>query len=217
MEECFLLLILINVGVNKLVAVHRGFHTYEKTSFRHHPLWEIPIELKRRMPELPLITDPSHISGKRSYISEISQRALNLGFDGLMIESHINPDEALSDSKQQLTPKRLSEILDTLKYRITDASNSEHSNKLESLRDAIDEIDEQLLLTLSRRMKLINEIGVYKEKHNISILQIRRWNNILESRLKVGEDIGLRQEFLVKMLKLVHQESVSLQQNILNL
>ncbi|MBU0488671.1 MAG: bifunctional 3-deoxy-7-phosphoheptulonate synthase/chorismate mutase type II [Bacteroidetes bacterium] len=202
-------------GITRLAAVHRGFYSYEKTKYRNVPLWEIPIELKRRYPTLPLLTDPSHLCGETELISEVSQRALDMGFDGLMIESHFRPESALSDARQQLTPSALAEMLSGLKVRNIEPAPTAESDMLESLRAIIDETDEQILHALSRRIEVVKEIGALKKERNLTVLQIKRWNNIISSRLESGEKLGIEQKFLMKILAMVHEESIRIQTEIM--
>ena len=200
-------------GINKLLAIHRGFYFSNKTPFRNAPMWEIPIELKRRIPNLPIICDPSHICGKRSLLKDISQKALDLEMDGLMIESHINPDKALTDPQQQITPSNLKILLDSLVSRKPEG-NVEFETKLEKLRSEIDKIDAELIDILSRRMGIIDEIGTYKSQNNITILQLKRWRQIVEDRLGAGLESGLQEDFLQKLLEIVHVESIRRQTEI---
>ena len=202
-------------GINRIIAVHRGFHYYQRQQTRNSPMWEIPIELKRLYPGLPIICDPSHISGKRDHIFGISQKALDLEMNGLMIESHIDPASAQTDSTQQLTPAKLHEILGKLVIRKTNG-NIEFQSKLESLRAEIDKIDAELLNILSQRMKIIAEIGEYKKQNNITILQIKRWREMIHERLDTGMKTGLSREFLLNLLELVHNESIQTQIDIMN-
>lgn len=198
---------LYKAGVGKIGAVHRGFSQFEKKLYRNEPIWQIPIELKRRYPELTLICDPSHIGGKRELIQTISQQAFDLKYDGLMIETHCNPDNALSDSEQQVTPERLKEILDKLKIRDNEGS----SEYIYYLRQQIDEIDNNLLMMLTNRMNVSRSLGRYKKEHNMPILQSDRYNMILQDRTKTGEELHLRKEFVEEIVKLLHEESVRVQ------
>jgi len=200
-------------GIKKLVAVHRGFYFFDKTPYRNSPMWEIPIELKRLVPNLPVICDPSHISGKRELLAEISQKALDLEMNGLMIESHIDPENALTDQEQQIDPKELYRLISSLVKR-SERGNIDFESKLEELRTEIDKIDVELINILSRRMSLVDEIGQYKKDHNITILQLKRWSNIVQDRLKTGMDSGLKKEFLQKLLEIVHIESIYRQTEI---
>lgn len=203
-------------GVNKLVAIHRGFYSLNKSLFRNPPMWEIPIELKREIPNLPILVDPSHIGGTTNLIPHISQKAMDLEMDGLMIESHYRPNSALSDAEQQITPEQLRNILDNLIIRDR-AGSTEFQNKLAEYRTQIDEIDDELLNILSKRMNIVNEIGLYKKDHKITILQLKRWSFIIENRIQKGVEQGLNNDFLVKLLKLIHIESMRIQTEIMNI
>ncbi len=200
-------------GINKLVAIHRGFYFFNKTPFRNAPMWEIPIELKRRIPNLPIICDPSHICGKRELLKDVAQKALDLEMDGLMIESHIDPNKALTDPQQQITPSNLKVLLRSLVSR-KPQGNVEFETKLEKLRSEIDKIDAELIDILSKRMGIIDEIGAYKSQNNITILQLKRWGQIVDDRLSSGLESGLHEEFLQKLLEIVHVESIRRQTEI---
>ncbi|MCD4695200.1 MAG: bifunctional 3-deoxy-7-phosphoheptulonate synthase/chorismate mutase type II [Bacteroidales bacterium] len=200
-------------GITKIAAVHRGFYFFDKTPYRNAPMWEIPIELKRRVPHIPMICDPSHICGERELLQEVAQKALDLEMDGLMIESHIDPDNAITDPQQQITPGELEKLISSLIVR-NEKGTIEFENKLEELRTEIDKIDAELLQILSRRMSLVEEIGKYKSDHNITILQLKRWSNIVNDRLKTGVNSGLSKDFLLKLLENVHTESIRKQTEI---
>jgi len=202
-------------GINKLIAVHRGFSSFEKTSYRNAPLWEIPIELKRLHPQLPIICDPSHICGNTNMLLEVSQKALDLEMNGLMIESHIEPEVALTDAKQQVTPVQLSNLISNLIIRKS-SGNKEFENELEKLRAEIDIIDRKLLHILTERMNIVEKIGEYKREHNITILQIKRWNEILRDRSIIADKLDLNKDFLLEILRFVHQESIQRQVDIMN-
>jgi len=201
-------------GISKIVAIHRGFYPYEKTKFRNIPKWEIPIELKRKFHNLPIICDPSHISGNTNYIQEISQKALDLNFNGLMIETHNNPKIALSDSEQQLTPKKLEQLLKALIIRTSPIVVNKEV--LQQYREQIDSIDQQMLELLSKRMDVIDKIGKYKLNNNITIFQLRRWENILKTRTELGVKMGLNNTFIKEILQLMHKESIQIQNKIMN-
>lgn len=203
-------------GITKLAAVHRGFSVYGQNDYRNPPQWEIPIELKRRIPELPIITDPSHICGNRELLFSVAQRAMDLNFDGLFIESHINPAVALSDKDQQITPAELKNLLSRLIVRNPDAKGNEQIENLEGLRRQIDQWDDELLRTLGNRMKISEKIGRYKKEQNITILQPNRWNEILQDRLAKGSKLGLSEEFIIKLFKDIHQESINFQNKVMN-
>ena len=205
-----------SVGITKIGAIHRGFSSFDKTAYRNAPMWEIPIELKMLCPELPILCDPSHISGNRELIKSISQKALDLELDGLMIETHFNPEIALSDAKQQLTPHQLSIVLSQLTFRDKQSSNENVVNRLEQLRQVIDELDEDLLNKFASRMDVIEKIGKYKKENNITILQLDRWEQTLKNRLFIAEKAGLNADFTKKLLELVHQESIRIQVEVMN-
>ncbi len=203
-------------GLRKIGVIHRGFSTYGKSKYRNVPQWQLPIEIKRRFPDLLMICDPSHISGKREYIHEISQQAMDLGFDGLIVESHICPEIALSDAAQQVTPMNLSEILGKLIIREVDSENVEYKENIDELRAKIDVIDNDLLDLLASRMKVSDEIGKYKKQNNITILQPGRWDSILGKVFEKGTAKGLDNEFLEKVFKAIHQASIDRQTAIMN-
>ena len=202
-------------GIKDIAAVHRGFYPFQDTNLRNLPKWELAIEIKSIFPKIPIINDPSHISGNRKYIAEIAQKALNLNFDGLMIETHINPSEALSDSNQQITPETLINLLDNLQIRKASSNNIEFSEILERYREQIDSIDYQLLELLSKRMKIVKDIGEYKLKNNVTIFQLKRWLDIILTRKEFGQSIGLDEQFIKKLLSLVHRESIRKQSEIM--
>jgi chorismate mutase len=201
-------------GVKNVYAIHRGFYPYEKTHLRNIPRWEIPIELARRLPEVKIICDPSHIAGKPEYIKEISQRAINLNMCGLMVETHYNPKIALSDKEQQITPENLAKIISELNFRKTFTDNSEYQNSLNDLREKIDAIDFQLIDMLEHRFKLVDEIGNLKKDNNITILQLERWKSIIESRLNYANQDNISKDFLLKVLQMIHKESILRQNKI---
>jgi len=203
-------------GIKKLAAIHRGFSTYDKTKYRNHPQWQIPIELKRRIPNLPIICDPSHISGKRELIYEISQEAMDLDFDGLLVESHMCPDKAWSDASQQVTPQRLKEITDKIVLR-KPVIGEKPRTALDELRQQIDKLDTDVLEILKTRMEISEAIGKYKKENNITILQTRRYDEIMNNRKEKGLKMGLSEEFLVKLFESIHEESVTRQNKIMNL
>ncbi len=202
-------------GVARLGAVHRGFSTYSKSRFRNAPYWELPIELKRRMPDLPLICDNSHICGNRDDLAEIAQQALDLQYDGLMTEVHCSPDEAWSDARQQVTPFRYQEIVRSLMVRRESTDDSGFSDNLEQIRHKIDEIDLEMLNLMARRMRLAEDIGRIKRKNNIAILQTARWNEILERGFAQGRERNLSEAFVEKFLNAVHQESIAHQKSVM--
>jgi chorismate mutase len=203
-----------NAGITKLAAIHRGFYTYDNKPYRNLPMWEIPIELKRLLPQLPVFTDPSHISGNRSLIAGVAQRALDLSMDGLMIESHIDPDCALTDAAQQITPQQLLELLEKLVIR-HEFGNTEFENKLEKLRFDIDQLDHELMNILARRNEKNKQIGHYKKENGITVLQMDRLRKMIQERMGYGMKLNLDPSFVLKLLQLVHKESVRLQTNIM--
>ena len=201
-----------NAGVRHIAAVHRGFSSYGLETYRNTPFWHIPIELKRRLPGLQLICDPSHIGGRRDLIAPLAQEALDLGFDGVMIESHTTPDEALSDSAQQITPKELSRIATSLVTR----RNTAPSANLTRLRGLIDNLDDQLIEILGRRMEISREIGVLKKENAMAVLQPRRYELLMTTRLEQARAAGLSQEFMRNIFASIHEESVAQQTGLLN-
>jgi chorismate mutase len=203
-------------GIKRLGAIHRGFSAYEKTSYRNQPNWQLPIELRRRIPDLPMICDPSHISGTREFIHEISQKALDLNYDGLMIESHIDPDNALSDSQQQLTPGELNELLSRLILRNPSPSDPRLLDVLGELRQQIDIFDDHLIDLIEQRMKVAETIGRYKKENNITILQSLRWDEIVKRVMIKGKTKGLSTEMIDTIFKAIHQESINHQMRIMN-
>lgn len=204
-----------NAGVTQLGAIHRGFSSYAKSKFRNAPYWELAIELRRRMPELPLICDNSHICGNRVDLLEVAQQALDLNYDGLMTEVHHNPDAAWSDAKQQITAFAYAELTNHLVLRRETTDNADFLEHIEDLRHKIDEVDLELLNLLARRMRLAEDIGRYKKRNNISVLQSGRWNEILEKAYEQGRARNLQDEFIEKYLTAVHQESIAHQMRIM--
>jgi len=203
-------------NIQKLGVIHRGFSTYEKTKYRNNPEWQIAIDFQNRFPDLPLICDPSHITGKRDMIQEVSQQALDLNYDGLIIETHIDPDNAWSDVAQQVTPSVLKQILIDLRVRkITDDAD-EFTQKMTKLRTQIDDYDRKILEILGNRMQIADQIGWLKKEKNVAILQNKRWNEILEKMIQDGTQKGLSEEFVVHLFKAIHQESISHQEIIMN-
>jgi chorismate mutase len=203
-------------GITKLGAIHRGFSSSEKTKYRNVPQWQVAIELHQRIPNLPIICDPSHIAGRADLVFEISQQAMDLGQDGLIIESHPNPKIALSDGKQQLTPDEVGQLIKNLKIREATTDNIKFTQSLEELRAKIDMIDEEILAIIQRRMNVVKEIGKNKKENNIRILQTDRWMQIIEKAKQKGNSKGLSDEFIEKLFKAIHQESINIQTEILN-
>jgi len=204
-----------HAGIDQIAAIHRGFSSHEQTIFRNIPHWQVPIELRRRIPDLPIITDPSHICGNRALLYDVSQKAMDLNFDGLIIETHNNPDKALSDAKQQLTPEGLKNLLDRLILRDPEV-NEELMLTLAELRDQIDKLDDKIINLLDQRMRVSEQIGAYKKENNITILQTKRWDDMLRSRLNLGAKKGLSDEMISKIFRAVHQESINKQTQIMN-
>ena len=202
------------VGIRKIAAIHRGFSAFEPTKLRNIPKWEIPIELKLQFPSLSIINDPSHIAGKREYIKEIAQYALDLNMSGLMIETHIIPQTALSDSKQQLTPENLAKLLSKFEYRVSENNNPTFMNKLEQFRHKIDSIDHQIIELLAYRMDTVENIAKYKAENNVSIFQLKRWREIISDRLKFANEHNLDNDFVKNLLELVHTESIKKQKSV---
>jgi len=203
-------------GVKQIGLIHRGFSSYGNTEYRNAPMWHLAIEMKRRNPGMMIINDPSHICGRRDILLDVAQKAIDLDFDGLMIESHIDPDNAWSDAKQQVTPERLAEMLDTIVWRKEDVNSEAYHAALEKLRQQINHLDDEMMQILGQRMKIADQIGKYKKENNITILQTNRWNEILERAFNRGEKLGLGKEFITKYLDAVHMESINHQTKIMN-
>jgi chorismate mutase len=207
---------LYSANIKNLGVIHRGFSTYEKTRYRNNPEWQIAIELQNRFPDLPLICDPSHITGKRDMIFEVSQTALDLNFNGLMIETHTDPDNAWSDAAQQVTPETLIQMMEDLKIRKETDTEADYRNALNTLRTQIDVIDHQLIDILGKRMKIADAIGELKKDKNVAVLQSKRWNEILGKMILEGEQNKLSEEFILRVFKAIHQESINHQEKIMN-
>jgi chorismate mutase len=207
---------LYNAGIEKLGVIHRGFSTYEKTKYRNIPEWQIAIELQNRFPDLPLLIDPSHITGDREMILEVTQEALDLNYDGMIIETHYDPDNAWSDAAQQVTPTALKQIFVDLKVRKLDDKSTEYTQKMTKLRANIDILDASLLDLLGKRMKVADQIGLVKKGANVAVLQNKRWNEILGKMILEGEKKGLTEEFVLRMFKAIHQESIGHQDKVIN-
>lgn len=207
---------LYNAGIKNLGLIHRGFSTYEKTKYRNIPEWQIPIEIQNRFPDLPIICDPSHITGKRDMVQEVSQQALDLNFDGLIIETHTDPDNAWSDASQQVTPVVLKQMFQDLRVRKETDLADDYTQKMNALRTQIDEYDRKLLEVLGGRMQIADQIGALKKEKNVAILQNKRWNEILEKMTISGEEKGLSRDFIMQLFKAIHQESIHHQEKIIN-
>lgn len=203
-------------GIDRVGAIHRGFSTYETEKYRNQPRWQVAIELKRTFPDITLICDSSHICGSRPLLEQVSQKALDLNYDGIMLEVHPNPDAALSDAKQQITPEAFKALKDRLVYRPSESNNSAFQETLQNLRLQIDEIDDEIVSLMNSRMQIIDSIGAYKKRNNISILQTKRWSEILERCIAKGEDLGMNPQFIRNYLQAIHQESINRQHTILN-
>jgi chorismate mutase len=207
---------LYTADIKKLGVIHRGFSTYDKSKYRNNPEWQIAVEFQNQFPDMPLICDPSHIAGRRDLIFDISQRALDLNFDGLMIETHWDPDNAWSDAKQQVTPSRLLEIMNDLKIRKKTTDEESYQTELSNLREQIDVIDQGILDTLGKRMNIAESIGQLKKDNNVAVLQNKRWNEILNTMKQEGNQRGLSEEFITRIFKAIHQESINHQEKVIN-
>ncbi|RTL55073.1 MAG: 3-deoxy-7-phosphoheptulonate synthase [Sphingobacteriales bacterium] len=203
-------------GIQNIGLIHRGFSSYGNTEYRNAPMWHLAIEMKRRNPGMLMINDPSHISGRRDILQDVAQTAIDLDYDGLIIESHIDPDNAWSDAKQQITPERLGEMIGNINWRKEDVPSEEYHAALEKLRQQINHLDDELMQILGQRMKAAEKIGLYKKENNITILQTNRWNAILERAYAKGEKLGLSKEFITRYFDAVHMESINHQNKIMN-
>lgn len=203
-------------GVKNLGVIHRGFSTYEKTMYRNNPEWQIPIDLQNRFPDLPMILDPSHIAGRRDLVFDISQTALDLNYNGFIIETHHDPDNAWSDAKQQITPDTLKQMTIDLRLRKQEGDDAAYKNKIAKLRTKIQEIDNKLINTFGKRMEIADKIGFLKKENNVAILQSKQWNEILDKMILEGEANNLSKEFILKMYKAIHQESINHQKRVIN-
>tara|TARA_R110002050_G_scaffold290260_1_gene443781 strand:+ start:110679 stop:111767 length:1089 start_codon:yes stop_codon:yes gene_type:complete len=202
-------------GITKLSAIHRGFSTFHQ-QYRNAPLWEIPLKLKVLFPNLPIINDPSHISGSRTHLKEVAQKAMDLDMDGLMVETHINPDVALSDAKQQLTPENFIQLLSDIHYRSSKSTSEDYNIHLEELRSQIDQIDNEMWELIAERMKVTQKIGAYKKENEVTVFQLDRWKEIMETRQPFAVSKGLDSAFVDKLLQVLHDESIKVQTQILN-
>ncbi|OAQ38159.1 3-deoxy-7-phosphoheptulonate synthase [Pedobacter psychrophilus] len=203
-------------GITKLAAIHRGFSSFEKTAFRNQPMWDLAISLKTLLPQLPILNDPSHICGSRELIPFIAQKALDLDMQGLMIEAHIDPSVAWTDAAQQVTPAALSEMIDGFVLRKAESKNPDFVDKLAVMREKIDQIDDQIFQKLGERMKIVEQIGEYKRDNDVTILQVSRWDEILQKRTAYGSVLKLEKDFTEKVLELIHSESIRKQTAIMN-
>lgn len=203
-------------GIKKIGMIHRGFSNYGNTHFRNAPMWHLPIEMKRRFPDMLLICDPSHICGNRQMLQEVSQKSIDLDFGGLMIESHPSPDNAWSDAKQQITPETLAAMIDELVWRHEISEEQEFLNALAKLREQINQLDDELLALIGQRMKIADQIGQYKKENKITILQTQRWNEILAKATAKGSLLGLSRDFITRYLDAIHMESINHQNKVMN-
>ena len=203
-------------GIRKIGVIHRGFSSFEKSAYRNQPKWQIPIELRQRLPDIPIICDPSHMGGSKAFLLDLAQKSMDLNYDGLMIETHFDPESALSDKRQQITPSELVELLDKIVLRSPDSDDHSFLNSIEELRSQIDMYDDQLFEILESRMKVADTIGMYKKEHNITILQTQRWKEIVNKTLSKYEGSGLTPEFISTVLKAIHQESINRQMKVMN-
>jgi chorismate mutase len=203
-------------GIKQIGLIHRGFSSYGNTEYRNAPMWHLAIEMKRRNPNMMIINDPSHICGRRDILLDVAQKAIDLDYDGLIIESHIDPDNAWSDAKQQITPEALGEMLSAIRWRKEDVASEEFHAQMEKLRQQINHLDDELMQILGQRMKVADEIGKYKKANNVAILQTNRWNSILERAYAKGEKLGLSKEFITKYFDAVHMESINHQNKVMN-
>lgn len=207
---------LIKAGVKNIGMIHRGFSNYGNTEYRNAPMWHMPIEMKRRFPDMLIVCDPSHICGNRSGLQSISQKSIDLGFGGLMIESHPDPDNAWSDAKQQITPGTLATMLQSLIWRDEISEEKEFLTALATLREQINQLDDELLSLIGQRMKIADSIGQYKKENKITILQTQRWNEILAKAFVKGEKFNLSKDFITKYFDAIHMESINHQNKIMN-
>lgn len=203
-------------GIKNIGLIHRGFSAYGNIQYRNAPMWHLAIEMKRRNPDLLFICDPSHICGRRDLLQSVAQKSIDLDYDGLMIESHINPDKALSDAKQQITPEKLNDLLNNIIWRNENIESEFYKTNLEKYRQQINHLDDELIDILAQRMKVAEQIGQFKKDNNITILQTNRWNEILEKIFEKGEQLGLSKEFLSQYFDAVHMESINHQNKIMN-
>ena len=203
-------------GIRNIVAIHRGFTPFQETKYRNYPNWKMYIELKRLMPNLPIICDPSHIAGEREYLYEISQKAFDMGMDGLMIESHYDPQCAMSDAEQQVTPACLAKLLDKLVIKHENANNPNFENKLDVLRSRIDTVDAELLEIMASRIAIVKQIGKYKRENNVTALQINRWTQLMDDRVNMGKKFDINETFVKILFQLIHEDSVRMQTEIMD-
>lgn len=207
---------LYSANIKKLGVIHRGFSTYEKSKYRNNPEWQLPIELQNRFPDIPLICDPSHIAGRRDILQDISQTALDLNFDGLMIETHIDPDNAWSDAKQQITPETLSKMKKDLKVKSSKEEEKSYQHLLNEIREDIDDVDKEIIDIISKRIGLVEKIGEFKKEQDLTTFQVDRWNEIFKSRINWAVEKGLEKDFIEDLYKVIHLGSINVQNKIVN-
>ena len=203
-------------GIPQIGLIHRGFSVYGNTAYRNAPVWPLAIEMKRRLPSMLMLCDPSHIAGRRNILQAVAQQAIDLNMDGLMIEAHINPDSALSDAQQQITPETFLQMLNQLQWLTTLGKRENFVTTLQKLREQIDYIDDELLMLLSQRMQVADKIGLYKKENNMAILQMQRWNDILQRAYQKADALGLSQEFIAQYFDAVHMESIQHQTKVMH-
>ncbi|RME19585.1 MAG: 3-deoxy-7-phosphoheptulonate synthase [Bacteroidetes bacterium] len=207
---------IINVGITNIAAIHRGFFYYGNEKYRNKPLWQLPLELKTIFPDIPLICDPSHIAGKREYLYEIAQKAMNIGMNGLMIETHIHPSTALSDREQQITPRELKQLLSNIKFLKNSSEDPLFKSTLDVFRQMIDEIDEDILTLIAKRLEIVQQIAIYKKEKNVTAFQLSRWKDILKTRKSLAKELNISEHFIHQLLALLHEESINIQNKILS-
>ncbi|GAB4450961.1 MAG: bifunctional 3-deoxy-7-phosphoheptulonate synthase/chorismate mutase type II [Bacteroidia bacterium] len=207
---------IMKAGIKNIAAIHRGFFYYGNEKYRNKPLWQIPLELKTIFPEMPIICDPSHIAGKKEYLYEVSQKAMNIGLNGLMIETHFNPDIALSDKEQQITPLELQQLLSRLKFFQSNSDDPAFKNQLSIFRQMIDEIDEDIIHLIAKRLDIVKQIAYYKKENNVTAFQLSRWKDIMQSRMNLAKELQINESFIHQFLRLLHEESINTQNKVLN-
>jgi chorismate mutase len=203
-------------GISQIAAIHRGFTPYESGPFRNSPLWSLAIKFKKALPEIPILADPSHIAGKRQYLAEVAQTALDLDYNGLMIETHPDPDHALSDAAQQITPATYWHLIKDLKIRSAEHPNQEAKQLIDDLRQRIDQVDEKILNVFAERMRIVRQIAAVKKQHHITPLQMTRWSELLDSRTQKGIELGLSETLLQRLYEIIHTESLAEQHRLIN-
>ncbi len=206
-----------NAGVRHIAAIHRGFSSHEKTKYRNTPMWQLAIDMKNKLPHIPMICDPSHIGGTRDLILPIAQKAMDLDYDGLMIETHIDPTNAWSDASQQVTPVRLAEILREVKIRKEKTDDTEFNSILDELRGKIDRLDKEIIESLMNRNKLVKQIGEYKRDNNVTAFQPKRWKAIQQTRNAYGKELGLDESFITQLFGIIHSEAIRVQDDVMNI